>query len=106
MRAAGMPDAVQDCGGSVTRRRDPFSPGWVPVARRDLEAGIRPVHRMAVAADGRCVCADGAGGEGAAAAVPLVPVAGRVLVSFLPALPPPLPPAENPSPPAPPPSVP
>jgi hypothetical protein len=44
---------------------------------------IHHVHRMAVPANGRGVCADGAGGPGAAAGVPVVPGAGGVLVWLL-----------------------
>src|SRR2546430_8567417 len=88
MRAAGMPGAVQDCGGSVTLRRDPSSPGLAACREKGSEAVIRHVHGMAVPADGRCVRVDGTGGEGAAAGVPVVPGAGGVLGWLLAACPP------------------
>ena len=63
MRAAGMPGAVHDCGESVYFNvGDPSRSGLAPVARRDLRAVIRHVHRMAVPADGRGVRGDGPGG--------------------------------------------
>src|SRR3974390_401975 len=62
---------------------------WVLPSCREKgsEAVIRHVHRMAVPADGRCVRVDGTGGPGASAAVPVVLVAGGVLVGLLAACP-------------------
>ena len=60
---------------------------WRACREKGSEAVIRHVHGMAVPADGRCVRVDGTGGEGAAAGVPVVLVAGGVLVWLLAACP-------------------
>jgi hypothetical protein len=56
--------------------------------RKGSEAVIRHVHSMAVPANGRCVRTAGAGGQGAPAGLPVVLVAGGVLVGLLAVCPP------------------
>src|SRR5271169_211031 len=87
MRAAGMPGAVRIVVDLSLNAKIPPRRGLPSCREKGSEAVIRHVHGMAVPADGRCVRVDGTGGPGTAAGVPVVLVAGGVLVWLLAACP-------------------
>src|SRR5437588_12479231 len=87
MRATGRPARFRIVVDLSLDAEIPPRPVLAACREKGSEAVVRHVHGMAVPADGRCVRVNGPGGPGTAAGMPVVLVAGGVLVRVLAACP-------------------